>query len=79
MNVNFSKPSFHGKLHVQVKQEPEQIIPILELSINPNVQIREKASGKDKDLHYILETDDRLIPSLKQYLVNNNISFNTLR
>lgn len=75
MNVNLSKPSFHGKLHVQIKPEPAQMLPLLELSINPNVKISEKMINRDKNLHYILETQDKLIPALEQYLTNKNISF----
>ncbi len=78
MSVNFSKPSFGAKFNVSVKKEPEQIIQLINLSINPNIKITDRKNPYCKDdshLCYTFHTADEYSESLKQFLKDNDISF----
>jgi len=74
MNVYSVKPSFGSKLIVDFKTEPKQIVNLMELSINPNVKMKEIQYPCNM-LQYQINVPDELAESLKSYLAKNNLSF----
>ncbi len=81
MLINRYQPSFSGKYKINIKNKPEEIFYVVNLSINPYVKIKPaKPEGdiQNGGLNYIAEVPDKLDNSFSNNLEANKIRFNKI-
>lgn len=81
MLINGYSPSFSSKYKINIKDKPDEIFYVVNLSINPNVKIKPAKPEGDIQhggLNYIAEVPDRLDNSFLENLEANKIRFNKI-
>lgn len=81
MLINNYNPNFGSRFKININpNKPQEIVSLLELSMNRKINLREASSNSIKDvnkkgINYILNVPDVFDRSLTNYLEKNEIRF----
>ena len=81
MLINNYNPNFGSRFKINInKNKPQEIVSLLELSMNRKINLKEASSNSAKDINknginYILNVENVFDESLTSYLEKNKIRF----
>ena len=81
MLINNYNPNFGSRFKININQnKPQEIVSLIELSMNSKINLREAPSNSAKDINkrginYILNVQNAFDESLTSYLEKNKIRF----
>ena len=81
MQINNYNPNFGSRFKINInKNKPQEIVSLLELSMNRKINLKEASSNSAKDINknginYILNVENVFDESLTSYLEKNKIRF----
>ncbi len=81
MQINNYQPGFHGKYNINIKNKPDEIAYLFNLSLNPRVELipaKNEGDINEGGLNYIAEVPEKYDEYFFNNLQSNNIRFNKM-